>query len=102
MKYKFEEKDIELGTFVIKNSSPKGSGDLGFASTVAYKICWIPEGKINTYCMVAMFTDGGIFKLGTKDELLQHINEDKHGYRPLTKQELLNILSHSNNGFLNY
>jgi len=100
IKYKWEEKGIKAGNFVIR-CSYKGSKDLGFASTVAYKIGFATLDNKQVMCLTSI-TDGLtlIFK-GTKikctKELEEKFNNDRWGYRPLQGEELITLLTHTVN-----
>ena len=102
VKTTFTENDQLTGAWIIRNSSPLGSTDLGFACTVIYKIGFMtnPDGKGNIYTLISAFTDGMIFPIGDKKTLIDKINADD--YRPLTKEEYIKIISSTNQGFLEY
>lgn len=90
--------DIKAGMYVIKNSSPIGTTDLGFARTVTYKIGWNCKGD-KSFGMIACLTDGMFFSIGDKYAMVDHLNDDEFGYRPLTKPEYLEMFNDSMQGF---
>lgn len=99
MRTVFTEKEIECGMFIIKNSSPKKTKDLPFAKTVAFKIGFSHYGDLK-YGLCNFLTDG--FYVGVakdKKELCEHLNNDDVGYRPMTKEEVIQIINYSNQGF---
>ena len=98
MKNIFKPADIQGGMYIIRETSPKDSKNLGFAATVAFKIGW--NAHVNgEYGLISHFTDGMYMKYGTKEELCEKLNNDVAGYRPLTKQEYLKILKNTDQGF---
>lgn len=100
MKYIFEEKDIQAGLYVIRQSSPKGSKDLMFASTVCYKVAYTNNNTEKPYGLCNFTTDGWYYPIGDKKAICDHLNNDRDGFRPLQKEELIEILQNSLTGFL--
>lgn len=97
-------KDIEAGLFIIRESSPKKSKDLGFAKTVVFKIGFVNvlenDISVQKYCKISVLTDGFVAAIGnTKEEFANYLNDDKSGYRPLTKEEMIDLLNSSEQGF---
>lgn len=104
MKIKFiwEVSDIECGMYFIKNSSPLGSADLSFASTVCFKLGFLHTDGEKSYVLISMMTDGMVYKkMETKEDVVNMLNEESFGYRPLTKDEYVAIISRTNQGFIN-
>lgn len=91
-KFIFEPSDFEgCGQMIIRNSSPKGSKDYSYASTVCYKIGYKAGG--NDLFMFAM-NDGLVMKIFEDEkELCDYLNADPVGYRPMTRQDVINIIS---------
>lgn len=99
MKTIFDAKKVDLnGLFIIKETASKPFKDIDFARTVTFKICY--SHKTNGYSLCNILTDGMIVgHYANKDELVKRLNEDENGYRPLTKQEFLEMLEHTQQGF---
>lgn len=97
----FEPSDFKgCGQVVVRNSSPEDSTDLSFKASVSYKIGWMhaPNGE-NHYFMISL-TDGMITRCGPSlENLCNYFNNDAVGFRPLTKQELMDVMQHLGNGF---
>ncbi len=92
MKYIWEVDDIKVGMHIIRQSSPVGSKDMGFASTVTYQICWYGEAEKRRYYLSSV-TDGMMFgKYKNKEEIVNKFNEDSEGYRILSKQVHIKII----------
>ena len=86
MKYIWEEKDIEAGRFLIKQSAPENFKDVGFAASVSFKIGFTTQGE-QSYCLISIFTDGWVYMAGSKDKLAKYLNKCEDGYRPMTRSE---------------
>ncbi len=100
MKNLFTEKDIQAGLYIVRETSPKGSKDLSFKCTVAFKIGWDAKADGGDYGFISIFTDGmycGVAK--NKAEMAAYLNEDQHGYRPLTKAEFIELINSTEQGF---
>lgn len=93
MKYIWEEKDIEAGRFIIKNTAdhPISKGDIAFARTVTQKIGFNGASGKN-YGISYPFTDGMYLAIGTKKDIVTMLNKDE-GYRPLTKEEAIIMIN---------
>lgn len=89
MKTIFEEKDLEAGLYIIRNSSSIDSRDYEFAMTVLFKIGF--DAKTNEYSKISM-TDGMTIRFEKKEDLLKTINEDKYGYRLLNIIQVTNLM----------
>lgn len=99
MKNLFTEEELECGMFLVKNNAGKPFKDLGFARTVTFKTGFSHDGE-KKYGLSSVLTDG--FYVGVANslkELAEYLNEDEQGYRPLTKEELFQLVSSSNQGF---
>jgi hypothetical protein len=101
MKKHWTQDDIVAGTYLIRESSSKDNIDLGFARTVAYKIGWHLDqtgvydrnGHVKQYCLISAFTDGMIEEPLTKPQLAKRLNNDKYGFRALTKEEVAELVA---------
>lgn len=99
MKNIWQESDIVAGRYIIKESSPKGSCDLSFARSVAFKIGFINSGD-KKYGLTNCLTDGWFCPMAeTKAEVAKMLNEDSYGYRPLTKEEYISMVHSTEQGF---
>lgn len=98
MKNIWKVEDITAGLFIIKESSTKKAKDLSFARTVTFKIGWENE-KGSPYGLINIMTDGWYYRIGDKKALVDHLNKDEYGYRPLTKKEMFEMLESSDQGF---
>lgn len=95
MRVKWEENDIKVGRYIIKESSTFGSTDISFAASVTYKIGFLTSrwGERERYVRIAI-TDGMTSKGYTQQKLADILNENEAGFRPLTQSELIDIISH--------
>lgn len=92
--YEWGSEDIQVGRYVICESSLAGSKNLSFAASVTYKIGFLSyEGSGKKYCMVSI-SDGMITEPETKDNLAAHFNEHGYKYRPVTQKELEAIIGY--------
>lgn len=100
MRSHWEEKDIHVGMYIIRESAPapiEEHNNRSFASSVTYQIGWLtatfdPERRhhSNHYVMVAI-TDGMILLSSREfnaEQLAEFLNEDHSGYRICTLEEL--------------
>jgi len=96
---KYEPSDFdESGQMLIRNSSPKGSGDLHFAVTVAYKVGYaFVDGK--SVVLLVSLADGLTSVLESNEELCGLLNADPVGYRPMNSEEIARILGEQGNRF---
>jgi hypothetical protein len=102
MKNIFLPKDIKEGLIIIKETSPKGCKNLGFACSVSYKIGFgyfdkqSDKGSKQQYCFISIFTDGMVSPIGfTKEDVAEYLNKDNHGYRTLTIEECISLIEYS-------
>lgn len=102
MRIIFEEKDIQAGLFIIRNSSPIGSKDFRFAATVVFKIGYCIYSKDKPYGRISALTDGLFIPMGSKKDIADYLNNDEYGYRILCKEELIDIIKSSEQGFRIY
>jgi len=100
MKNIWKEEDIKVGMFIIRESSKKPSKDITFTRTVTSQITW-SHGRTNTnYGLTSVMTDGWFCPIGkNKQSLADHLNNDEFGYRPATKEEILDMLIDNKQGF---
>lgn len=101
MKNLFTGEELECGMFIIKNSAGRPFEDLAYARTVTYKIGFSPNRKDEDhYGLCSVMTDGFYANVSKSLKgLAEHLNKDEHGYRPLTKEELFQLVNSSNQGF---
>ena len=96
----FTTKELEMGMFIVRNDAGKPFIDLTFARTVAFKICYIVGGGSKRYGIVNFLTDGAFIGLAdNKQELVDHLNADKEGYRQMTKDEVIQLTATTEQGF---
>ena len=99
MKNLFTEQELQSGLFLVRNDAGKPFKDLGFARTVTFKVGFSHDSEMK-YGLSSVLTDGfyvGVAK--TLKELVEHLNNNEFGYRPLTKDELFQLINSSNQGF---
>lgn len=92
----WKPEDIITGIYIIRESSPKASTDIGFRGSVTFKVGWhlIGDPK-KQYCLVSI-ADGMILNVdrsypATKEELCYYLNSDEHGYRQATLEEIIGV-----------
>lgn len=97
----FEPSDFEgCGQLVVRNSSLADSMDLSYKASVSYKIGWIFEPNGETHYFLISLTDGMLIKCGPSlENLCTYLNNDSIGYRPLSKQELMDVTQYLGNRF---
>lgn len=99
MKNIFTVKELEIGVFIIRNDAGKPFKDLTFARTVTYKVGY-SQYRQQKYGLCSVLTDG--FYVGVANsakEMADYLNNHKVGFRPLTKDELFQLVNSSNQGF---
>lgn len=95
MKLQWEESDIKGGIHVVRESSPEGCDNLGFAASVAYMITYNAE--TGQWGRTSVNDGMTLFHGPDKKSVADHFNGDTHGFRPLTGQRLLEVLAYANN-----
>lgn len=99
MKNLFTEQELQCGMFLVKNNAGKPFKELGFARTVTFKVGFSNDGELK-YGLSSVLTDG--FYVGVANslkDLATYLNNDEQGYRPLTKDELFQLVNSSTQGF---
>ena len=105
MKNIWKESDLISGLYIVRESSPKGSTDLGFKRTVCFKLGFCSQietglyGDKGSWGYISFLTDGWYCHLGSKEAVLKVLNEDEYGFRPLTKEEYIELINSTNQGF---
>lgn len=93
MKPIWKESDIEGGAYVIRNSSPDHSENTSFASSVTYMVVRITGTK---QWGLSSVNDGLIHGMHeSKQALVDHLNDDRYGYRQLSGQDLMTVLKYA-------
>lgn len=94
----FEPKDFEgCGQVIVRDNF--GEGDMSQALSMAYKIGYIPgESKESRIVMISL-ADGAVCKKSNLEKLCVFLNTDEFGYRPVTTQELSNMMISQGNRF---
>lgn len=102
MKFIFEPHDIKAGLFIVrKPMNGKTYKDLDFARTVVFKIGYTFEDSIPKWGICNVLTDGLYSAIGqTEEDVADFLNKDKHGYEPLSKKEMMILMEHTMQGFI--
>ncbi len=101
IKYVFDPGDFDgCGQMVVRNSFPVGCKDYSFGATVSYKVGYRfgEAGKGNDIYLISM-ADGMCIKHESKQALCDHLNNDISGFRPMTDDEITNIMLSQHNRF---
>lgn len=99
MKNIFTEHELKCGMFIIKNNVGKPLEDLRFSRTVAFKVGF-SHGSVKKYGLSSFLTDGFYSPISDSLKgLADYLNNDEEGYRPLTKDELIELIVSSDQGF---
>ena len=101
MKNIFTESELKCGMFLIRNDASRPFKNVGFATTVVFKVGFEMNPKDDKkYGLISVLTDGRYCPIA-KDlkELAEYLNKDERGYRPITKDEFIELLNSSNQGF---
>ena len=90
------------GLFIIKAGVNVYTHErVGYAATVCWKLIYSLERTIPKYGRCNFLTDGWFYPMAnTKEELCEILNNDKDGYRILTKDEVKYIINNRQQGFL--
>ena len=94
IRHEFEPGDFEGGGQMIVRNSNDLSVD--FMSSIAWKIGF--ENKSGNRCMVSL-ADGLVLLFAGEQELIDKLNNDKSGYRPMTEDECVAVSGHVGNRF---
>jgi hypothetical protein len=91
-----------FGLFIIKlTASEDIRENVGFNSTVSFKLGYQMSTKIKKYGRTNFLTDGWFCDLAdTIEELCDILNNDPWGYRLLTKEEVIYMIDQREQGFL--
>ena len=99
MKNLFTAEELKAGMLLVKNDAGRPFKDLGYARTVTYKIGHSYDSNLK-YGLSSVLTDGFYVGIANSlDELAEYLNKDEGGYRPLTKEELFQLVDYSTQGF---
>lgn len=90
------------GLFIIKAGIDVYTHNrIGYAATVCWKLIYSLERSIPKYGRCNFLTDGWFYPMAnTKEELCELLNNDKEGFRVLTKEEVIYIIQNRQQGFL--
>ena len=89
-----------FGLFIIRYFDEDIKTNVGYAATVSYKLSYQHHRDFK-YGLVNFLSDGWFNPVcKTKEELCEILNTDKHGYRLLTKEEVIYIINNRSQGFL--
>lgn len=103
MKTKVQFSPIDItakgcGQMIVRDSFPRGSKDYQFGASVAYKVGWLVGSKSTRYTLVAL-TDGMTIVFDGIKNLIDYLNNDEEGFRPLEPAELVEIIKTQGNRF---
>ena len=91
----FEPGDFKgCGQMIVRNHTPSGLIDLGFVTTVAYKIGFIAGS--DKLCKISL-ADGMVLIYTDEAALIDHLNSDPRGYRPMTNIECVAVAAEVGN-----
>ncbi len=100
MRKQWKPEDIFGGLYIIRETSPFGSANLGFARTVTFKIGYDNRNLKAHYGKMNCLTDGWYNEIGNdKQSVADYLNADLNGYRKLTKAEYIAMINYSDQGF---
>ncbi len=98
MRRNWTKTDIVAGMYIIRCSSMIECYKPAYAASVSYKIGWSPKGK--GWGKISFFTDGMYIPIAdNRQELADYLNNDRFGYRFLTRREFRIIHESTNQGF---
>ena len=83
--------DNGCGQVVVRDSFTRGSKAYEFGASVAYKVGWV-SGITSTQFSLVALTDGMTTLFGGIQKLVDHLNNDECGFRPLEPDELVEII----------
>lgn len=88
--YQWERGDVKCGMYVSRNHEHYGE-------SVTYKIGKVVIGhrhvpKVLSFYSLAAITDG-LTNVYTEQELLDHLNSDRFGYKPTPHDEVVKLIS---------
>lgn len=92
VRYVWEQLDIRLGRYIVRQSSPKGSENVSFMCSVMYKIGFLAAHR-NNRCLISI-TDGMVLSHADAKSLADHLNRDVHGFRPTTQKEVVSAIKY--------
>lgn len=85
---------------IVRNSCPIGTEDYSFLTSVAYKVGYCYVNKFQKSMLISL-SDGMAIIYDNDDKLIEHLNNDVFGYRPMTTEEMNNINNYQGNRFPN-
>ena len=94
--YIWEDKDIFSGMYVMYQSYPENSDDIGGLNSVAYQVVQAPSGEWNIHSVGCMGINAR--KSKTMADLLHKLNITNaldYGYRPASKREIMRVLDYN-------
>lgn len=97
----FTSKELEAGMFIIKCDVSNPIVDFNSARCSVYKIVYLNIiGQSTRYELCSVLTDGCCFAMQTDiNDLCYLLNNDTHGFRPLTKDEMMLLMKNNNQNF---
>ena len=86
---------------IVRNSMSPYSDNYDFGLSVSYKVGWRSQARRDgghKVCLIAL-SDGMITSYESEQALVDHLNNDKFGFRPMTSDEIRNFLGAQGNRF---
>ncbi len=106
IRHVFEPSDFDgSGQMIIRDSSSNPIANPGFAASVAYKIGWssgkreAADDRQQNQMFRVSLTDGMLIQFDTVEDLCSNLNEDREGYRPMTDEEIVAVVTEVSNRF---
>ena len=98
VKYIFEPSDFDgRGQRIIRNSASASTSGAS-KSTVAYMVGFIRNDELDGPVMISM-ADGMVIFYQSLVALCDHLNNDQHGYRPMTDADPADVSAAVGNRF---
>lgn len=94
---KHTTKTVVAGNYYVRESSKRGSSDIGFQASVSFKVGFLNRPR-NMYTFASV-NDGWTQEFSDKQALCDYLNNDEFGYRQLTKAEYQQQISKTRQGF---
>ncbi len=103
MKYIWQEEDVKCGRYICRESYPEDCEDVSGLCSVTYKLGFI-SGSSSCMCLISI-SDGMVVQFSetekrerdAKHVFIGELNNDEHGYRPLTQKQILRRMDYLQN-----
>ena len=101
LKFYFSPSDFEArGQMIISESVLTGSNNFGSMSNLVYKVGYIQSIHSKLTALISL-SDGMIIEYESIDKLCDFLNNDTKGFRPMTIEEIHNVMDYTGNRFDN-